>query len=225
MVHRRIYDSFYRWWAPWDAVGVRAELVRLLDDGEVAPATHPRAIDLGCGTGANVVELARRGFEATGVDFSPVALGRARSRAQEAGVADRCRFLEVDLTDATLPAAVDGPYDLLLDFGTLDDLRGTGRLQMATHMARLARPGALALCWCFYGDRRQLPVLSFHGPSKVSPGLAVGEERRLFGDRFEIDQITRPMAHAACILLRRKAARPTDGHPQTPTPTPSPAAG
>lgn len=205
MVHRRIYDAFYRWWAPWDAVGVRGELLRLLDDGEVAPATHPRSIDLGCGTGANVVELARRGFEATGVDFSPVALDKARSRAREAGVADRCCFVEVDLTDPRLSAAIDGPYDLLLDFGTLDDLHGAGRLQMATHMARVARPGALALCWCFYGDRRELPAISLHGPSKLVAGLATGEERRLFADHFDIVERTRPMPHAACFLLRRRS--------------------
>ena len=210
MVHHRVYDAFYRWWAPWDAVGVRAELLRLLTDGEVAPATHPRAIDLGCGTGANVVELARRGFDATGVDFSSVALDKARARAREAGVADRCRFLEVDLTAATLPAAVDGPYDLLLDFGTLDDLRGAGRVQMAAHMARLARPGAVALCWCFYGDRRELPVMSFHGPSKLTPGLAAGEEHRLFGDSFAVEQFARPFVHAACFLLRREAATAGD---------------
>jgi SAM-dependent methyltransferase len=215
MVHHRIYDAFYRWWAPWDAVGVRDELLRLLDDGEVAPATHPRVLDLGCGTGANVVELARRGFDATGVDFSPVALDKGRARAREAGVTDRCRFLEVDLTAATLPAAVDGPYDLLLDFGTLDDLRGAGREQMAAHMAHLARPGALALCWCFYGDRRELPVISFRGPSKLAAGLAVGEEHRLFGDSFEVEPFARPFAHAACFLLRRWAALPTGDHPPT----------
>lgn len=215
MVHHRLYDLMYRFGAPWDAVGVRDELLRLLDDGEVAPATHPRTIDLGCGTGANVVELARRGFDATGVDFSPVALDKARARAREAGVTDRCRFLEVDLTAETLPAPVDGPYDLLLDFGTLDDLRGAGREQMAEHMARLARPGALALCWCFYGDRRELPVMSFHGPSKLAPGLAAGEERRLFGDRFEVEPFARPFAHAACFLLRREAALPAGDHPPT----------
>ncbi len=209
MVHHRIYDLMYRWWAPWDAVGVRDELLELLDDVEVAASSHPRAIDLGCGTGANVVELARRGFDATGVDFSPVALDKARVRAREAGVADRCRFLEVDLTAATLPSAVGGPYDLLLDFGTLDDLRAPGRAQMAAHMARLARPGALALCWCFYGDRRDLPVFSFHGPSKLAPGLPVGEERRLFGDDFEVEPFAWPMPHTACFLLRRDAPVPT----------------
>jgi SAM-dependent methyltransferase len=71
MVGRRAYDLMYRWWAPWDAVGVRPELRHLLADVTVSPDTHPRAIDLGCGTGANVVYLAEQGFRPTGVDFSP----------------------------------------------------------------------------------------------------------------------------------------------------------
>jgi SAM-dependent methyltransferase len=204
MVSSRIYDAMYRWWCPWDEVGVRPELRRLLADGEVSPATHPRAIDLGCGTGANVVELASRGFEVTGVDFSPVALTKARQRARDAGVEDRCRFLEVDLTAPVLAASVDGPFDLLLDFGTLDDLRPAGRARMADHVARLAGPGAVVLLWCFYGDRSELPRISFHGPSRLAPGLERGEEQRRFGDAFDIEVLDRPDPHVACFLLRRR---------------------
>ena len=208
MVGPRIYDVMYRWGAPWDSVGVRSELRRLLDEGEVTPATHPRAIDLGCGTGANVVELAQRGFDATGVDFSPVALSKARERARAAGVAGRCRFLEVDLTAPALPPTVGRTYDLLLDFGTLDDLRPAGRVRMAGHVARLARPGAVVLFWCFYGDRTSLPRISFHGPSRMAPGLAPGEEQRLFAEAFEVEGFVRPGPHMACFLLRRRATRP-----------------
>jgi SAM-dependent methyltransferase len=212
MVSSRIYDAMYRWWAPWDAVGVRDELRRLLETGEVTPESHPRAIDLGCGTGANVVELATRGFDATGVDFSPVALGKARERARRAAVpGERCRFLDVDLTAPALPPAVRGPYDLLLDFGTLDDLRPAGRARMAGHIARLARPGAVVLFYCFHGDRAELPRISFRGPSRMAPGLERGEEERLFGEHFEVEPFLRPHPHIASFLLRRRAARPASG--------------
>jgi SAM-dependent methyltransferase len=205
MVGHRIYDAMYRWWCPWDGVGVRSELQRLLADGEVTPATHPRAIDVGCGTGANVVELAARGFDATGVDFSPVALGKARQRAADAGVADRCRFLEVDLTAPVLPGEVGDSFDLLLDFGTLDDLRPAGRARMASHVARLARPGAVVLFWCFYARRAELPRISFHGPSRLSPAVEPGEEARLYGEAFDIELFDRPDPYVACFLLRRRS--------------------
>lgn len=209
MVSRRIYDAMYRWWCPWDRVGVRSELQWLLADGEVSPGTHPRAIDLGCGTGANVVELAARGFDVTGVDFSPVALAKAEQRARDAAVTDRCRFLEVNLTAPQLPAAVDGSFDLFLDFGTLDDLPPPGRARMAAHIARLARPGAVGLFWCFYAQRTDLPWISFHGPSRMTPAVEPGEEGRLFGEAFEIELFERPLPRVACFLLRRRRETPT----------------
>jgi SAM-dependent methyltransferase len=204
MVGSRAYDLMYRWWAPWDAVGVRPDLRRLLDAGEVTPASHPRAIDLGCGTGANVVELASRGFEVTGVDFSRVALGKAEQRARDAGVGDRCRFVQADLTAATLPATLAGPYDLLVDFGTLDDLDAAGRATLAAHVADLARPGAVVLFWCFYAARAELPRISFTGPSRMTPGIEPGEEETLFGDAFDLEPFSRE-GHTACFVLRRRA--------------------
>lgn len=121
MVGSRAYDFMYRVWAPWDSVGVRSELKTVLDRGLVSARTHPRAIDLGCGTGANVAHLAGLGFDAHGVDFSSVALDKAQARAAETRVT--CTFVLGDLTAETIPE-VKGAFDLLLDFGTLDDLQG-----------------------------------------------------------------------------------------------------
>jgi SAM-dependent methyltransferase len=56
-----------------------------------------RALDLACGEGRNAVWLARRGWDVTGVDFSGVAIGKARRMADEAGVA--ARFVRADLAD------------------------------------------------------------------------------------------------------------------------------
>jgi SAM-dependent methyltransferase len=195
------YNVMYRRGAPWE-IGARSELVELVDSGVLSPTTLPRAIDLGCGTGANSVFLAERGFDVLGVDFSPVAVAKARDRAAEAGVSDRCRFVEGDLTATDLPG-VAGPFDLLVDYGTLDDLRGAGRQAMAATIVRLARPGSRFLLWCFYGARRELPWMSFQGPSRLWPGLEPGEEAALFGDRFEIEWLPAPPpeTHAACFLL------------------------
>ena len=72
------YDLLYRSWAPWDAVGVRGDLRALVESGRVTSQSHPRAVDLGCGTGANAVYLAERGFDSTGVDFSASPWRRRR---------------------------------------------------------------------------------------------------------------------------------------------------
>jgi S-adenosylmethionine-dependent methyltransferase len=47
------------------------------------------ALDLGCGTGATAVRLARLGIHVTLVDSSPAMLDMAKRAAQEAGVTDR----------------------------------------------------------------------------------------------------------------------------------------
>jgi SAM-dependent methyltransferase len=217
MVGRRAYDLMYRWWAPWDAVGVRPELRHLLADEIVSPDTHPRAIDLGCGTGANVVYLAEQGFRPTGVDFSPVALAKARERAVAAGVASRCQFVEADLTADALPTQ-DGPYDLLLDFGTIDDIASSRRPLAARLAARLARPGGTFLFWCFYGRREDLPRISFHGPSRVTPGIEPDEVHDLFSEAFDIERyVDTGLPHTACFLLTRRADPLTPSSATTPT--------
>jgi SAM-dependent methyltransferase len=66
------------------------------------------ALDLGCGEGADVVWLARRGWTVTGVDISTVALGRAAEAAAASGVADRVTLRQVDmLTHQPEPASFD----------------------------------------------------------------------------------------------------------------------
>lgn len=53
---------------------------------ETATLAPGRAIDLGCGEGRNAVWLAERGWEAIGVDFSPVGLQKAAELAAARGV-------------------------------------------------------------------------------------------------------------------------------------------
>lgn len=203
MVGTRSYDWMYRIWAPWDAAGVREDLIALLGSGRIDPTSHPRAIDLGCGTGANVVHLAEHGYQAVGVDFSRVALRKAGQRAGDAGMADRCRFVEGDLTAESIPG-VDGPFDLLIDFGTLDDFNARGRRAMAATVKRLSRPGSIFLFWCFYGDRGDLPRFGFSIPNRITPLIHPGEETELFGDSFDIEPFTLPSRSTACFLMTRR---------------------
>jgi len=70
-----------------------------------------RALDLACGEGRNAVWLAERGWSVLGVDFSEVAIAKARSRAVEAGV--DLDFRCADLLDLVPD---QGTYDLVLVF-------------------------------------------------------------------------------------------------------------
>ena len=55
-----------------------------------------RALDLGCGTGANGLRLARLGFQVTLLDSSPAMLDIAKRAAQEAGIIEKIETKQGD---------------------------------------------------------------------------------------------------------------------------------
>lgn len=73
---------------------------------EAADLAPGRALDVACGEGRNAIWLADQGWEVTGVDFSPVALDKARRRAEARGVSVTWLLADV-LTGTPEPAAFD----------------------------------------------------------------------------------------------------------------------
>ena len=79
---RMLYRQMYRFGAPrWDTNITPPEVVAVIEGA--APLPAGRALDLGCGTGTNVIYLAQHGWETIGVDFSPVAIQQARQKAKQ----------------------------------------------------------------------------------------------------------------------------------------------
>lgn len=77
---------------------------------EVAASLTPgRALDLGCGEGADSLWLADRGWQVLGVDISDTALSRAASEAEARGLTERVRFMQTDLS-VRFP---EGAFDLV----------------------------------------------------------------------------------------------------------------
>jgi SAM-dependent methyltransferase len=108
---------------------------------EVRPGT--RALDVGCGVGRWSRLLARRGAHVTGMDLSPTMIAQARSRATEAGLIDRCRFMTQDL--AALEAGER--FDLILGVTVLQHILDPDALRAAvTRMTdHLAAGGRMVL--------------------------------------------------------------------------------
>lgn len=78
---------------------------------EQVSGLHPgRALDVGCGEGGDVLWLAGRGWQVSGLDWSAVALARAAEHAAAAGLTDRVQWIQGDI-DTWLPPA--GAYDLV----------------------------------------------------------------------------------------------------------------
>jgi SAM-dependent methyltransferase len=199
-----VYDLWYRLGAPWD-IGPGRELEALLEGGRLpSGAGGRRAIDLGCGTGANVELLARHGYRVLGVDGSAEALRRAARRLAAAGVQDEVLLLQADLGDPRMPERVGG-FDVLVDYGALNDQTPGSRRAFAANAARLANPGARFVLWAWHAPRAELPWFSLRGPSRAVPHLEPGDEVELFGADFAIERLPEPppASRAACFLLTR----------------------
>ena len=121
---------------PWDSGITPPELYEFI-------TTHSagRAIDLGCGTGTNVLTLAQHGWQVTGVDFVPKAIRDAKRKLKAAN-------LHADLLvgDVTNLSGIIGPFDLALDIGCFHGLENKSKY--LDELDRLLAPGGY---WLFYG--------------------------------------------------------------------------
>ena len=77
---------------------------------EVSKLTPGSALDVGCGEGGDVIWLAHQGWTVTGADFSKNGLARAARHAEQAGVAERIEWWQVDARDFAAEGRV---YDLV----------------------------------------------------------------------------------------------------------------
>jgi SAM-dependent methyltransferase len=157
--------------APWERRNV-AESWRSLLGGADAPVPG-RALDVGCGSGADAVYLAKRGWLVTAVDAVEKALERARQRAAEEGV--EVEWIRGDVANLG-ELALEPGFNLLYDFGCLHGLSDSGRGGVAAGVSELAAPGATLLVLAFKAARRML----------LPRGMDKQELVALLGDGWEL---------------------------------------
>jgi len=101
-----------------------------------------RALDVGCGEGADAIWLAERGWQVTAVDIATTALERAAAHAAAAGpqVAARIDWIHADLRRQ--PPA-EGAYDLVSS--QFMQLPGEARRDLFARLAAAVAPGGTLL--------------------------------------------------------------------------------
>lgn len=179
---------------PWDSGVPSTELTRTLDAGLLPGKT---VLELGCGTGTNSIELARRGFRVTAVDLVDLPIERAREKAHRAGV--EVDFRIGDLTQLDL----GGPHDVLFDLGLYHSMRTRDLAGFLKTLERVSRRGTRWLCLA--GNAREIIK---DGP----PGVTEAEFRSELGSlfnfvdvrefRFDLREDFRPLAWS--ILMERR---------------------
>jgi SAM-dependent methyltransferase len=96
----------------WDTQTSPLELLEFIAHHAVG-----KALDLGCGTGTNLLTLAKTGWEVCGVDYIWLAVLQARTRLKKVGIEAKvfCRdVLNIDF--------LKKKYDLILDIGCFHGL-------------------------------------------------------------------------------------------------------
>ena len=96
-------------------------------------------LDVGVGgSGATVIEAARRGVDAVGCDLSPAGIRSARRFAREQKVDEHARFVVCAAEDLPFPADSFGSASSVAVLEHLDDDRAA-----VGELARVLRPGGL----------------------------------------------------------------------------------
>jgi SAM-dependent methyltransferase len=145
LFRRLLFHYWYFRQPPWDTGVSPPELFEFIKEHKRSGSVDKpgRAIDIGCGTGTNVVALAKAGWQVTGVDFAPRAIELARQKIARAGVQ-----AELFVKDATNLEGIDGPFELAFDLGCFHVIPQTGKNKYLEQLGRILAPNGF---WLMYG--------------------------------------------------------------------------
>jgi SAM-dependent methyltransferase len=201
MKNEKMFQERYRSGdTPWDFGDPDFNLIKAVIDN---PIPGCRALDVGCGTGDNVIWLAMKGFQVMGVDVSDIALDRAREKAATAHV--ECGFVLADFLKDSIAGA---PFGFVFDrgcFHTFDSTRDKRRFvrSVADHLDE----GGLWLTITGNADER--------GRKQGPPQLTATEIVQAVEPLFEVLSLTsshfgsydpNPPRAWTCLMRKRHSA-------------------
>ncbi len=150
---------------PWDTGVTPPELEDFIE------ANQPgNALDLGCGTGTNLVQLAKAGWKVTGIDFVAKAAKEARKKLRAMGLAGV--VIQGDVAEIR---SLEPPYHLILDIGCFHGLPAATRRIYQDNIGRLLDPLGTFL---LYAHLKNDDVITIHGVSE--------DEIEKLGEKFQL---------------------------------------
>ncbi|WP_303774270.1 class I SAM-dependent methyltransferase [Anaerolinea thermophila] len=131
------FNLWYLKRPPWDTQVSPPELIAFIQ-------THPpgRALDLGCGSGTNLLTLAKAGWQVAGVDLSLLAVWRARQRLRRAGM--KGEVLSGSVIDLS---RLSPSFNLILDIGCYHGLPQEDRERYRKNLLKFLAPAGTFLLY------------------------------------------------------------------------------
>jgi ubiquinone/menaquinone biosynthesis C-methylase UbiE len=177
-LRRLAFNFWYFRRPPWDSGITPPELFEFIQ-------SHPagRAIDLGCGTGTNIITLAKTGWQVTGIDFASRAIQIAKRKLKKENI--KAKLLTGDITNFK----VDSQFDLALDIGCFHSLEN--KADYLTQLDKILAPNGFWLMYGFFKTDTKLPA-----PGLVDADLDMISAQRLtlLTRRDGFDKRERPSA-------------------------------
>ena len=185
-----MYSLIYRFGKPrWNTNITPPEVIETF--GELTEIGT--ALDLGCGTGTNVIYMAQHGWQAIGVDFIGLAVNKARNKAEKYGLSQSTRFYHANVTrldELKLPTC-----QFALDMGCFHGQSRDGQHAYINSLAKILAPGSQYMLYAFK------PTI---GRGGTAIGLTIDEARGLFSPWFEIERFEED-EYSAWYWMRRKS--------------------
>jgi cyclopropane fatty-acyl-phospholipid synthase-like methyltransferase len=146
------FDSAYRGTPPWDIGRPQKEFTELVRRGEITGSV----LDIGCGSGDNALFFAQEGFEAWGIDSSPLAIQKAQEKCTLRGL-----LVHFQVLNALELVKLNRTFDTATDSGLFHTLSDEDRALFVKSLEAVLSHNGTYFMLCFsdkepagYGPRR-----------------------------------------------------------------------
>lgn len=194
MPHPSWNESYASGQLPWDTGQPEPLLVEFVTSNSVKPGPM---LEIGAGTGTNVIWMAERGFDVLGIDVAPLAVERAQAKVEGRNL--RCRFASLDFLAAPTPG---GPFRFVFDRGCFHVFDEPGeRERFAAQVAAVLEPGGL---WLSLIGSTEGPAREVGPPRRSAREVTLAIEPALEIVEFRSAEFNGANAKAWFCLSRRR---------------------
>lgn len=165
------WEEMYQSTPPWDIGKPQPEFVKLEKSGKI----QGQILDVGCGAGENTLFFSEKGYDITGVDFTPSAIAMAKQRAKQRHL--NAKFIIQNVLELS---NLQQKFDTLIDSGVFHVFDDGQRVHYVKSLGSVLREQGIYYMLVF-SDQEPLG----YGPRRISQ-LEIQEA---FRDGWDIQQI------------------------------------